>query len=244
MFISCSNENVETNDLKASQITEETPMIKSSNTIMKTHSDYLVDNLILLVTNSTQNTKGILNLLSKNDRKKLNSNFQDKLKLCKTENDIADLFEKSNITNSVEILRLISKQQLIFKEFKEKNPSYYKMDLASRNELMIDAFYKSNPIKVMTNISIGKTTDDGRRSCAEAYNQGAAAAWVGYTLAMGGVASQVGGSSVSIFTAVGILGQAAAVSFVYVEAIAALEDTYQDCIETNCGKKRLLSKYN
>jgi hypothetical protein len=183
----------------------------------------------------------IVNLLTNNDKKILHSNFQYKLKLCKTENDIADLFEKSNITNSGKILQLIRKQQFVFKQFKEKNPSFYKMDITLRNKLMIEVFAQMNDKKTMKNITTGKIND--RRSCADAYNQDAGTAWLVYGTAMATIAYE----TPAVVTGIGALiiaAEVAVVSIAYVDTIAQYEDTYQDCIASNCGKRRNPVKYN
>lgn len=121
---SCSNEPINEN-------------ISNSSTSMTT----VIKNLDIYSNEYAKNNYKILEALGRN-KKYLNLTqvFLNALLYTKNENDLKILFQSAGIDNSIEVIGLLKKSVQIQSDFRKANPSFYKLDIQKRTELLEKSF--------------------------------------------------------------------------------------------------------
>ena len=132
-------------------------------TALFTNLSFGQDNNLLNYTNAfLKNDVEIINLLSKNIGLKLDDSFIKNLQNCKSEEEVAVLFSKSNIQNSSELISQIKNGIELTNNFKNNNSDFYKNDENSRNELLtksLDISFNN------TNYNVVLNSPSAKRSC-------------------------------------------------------------------------------
>ena len=132
-------------------------------TALFTNLSFGQDKNLLNYTNAfLKNDVEIINLLSKNKGLKLDDSFMKNIQNCKSEEEVAVLFSRSNIQNSSDLISQIKKGIELTNNFKKNNPDFYKNDEKTRSELLtksLDVSFNN------TDYNVVLSSPSAKRSC-------------------------------------------------------------------------------
>jgi hypothetical protein len=245
MFLSCSNENFEENDLNANQIKEETQVIQNPKEVIPAKPYSLEENVNKFSVSYLNNSNKIAAIFKENKEVFNNSSLKFKISACKSENELFTVIKNSNIDNSTALISLLKKQNKLCVNFALQNKSFAELTQKQKAKLLLDAFL-ANGIYQKKNRTTSKTAqgdcdidyqnDMGEVVVDHIYNLaqilGLAAATVYYS---GGTLTP----EVAVVTLVAVGIEEIYFNYNVGNAI----DKYEQCLQRNCGQKRQLIKY-
>ncbi len=100
----------------------------------------VIENLDIYSNEYAKNNYKILEALGRNKEREFNAGFLNALLYAKNENDLKILFQSAGIDNSIEVVGLLKKSVQIQSDFRKSNPSFYKLDIQKRTELLEKSF--------------------------------------------------------------------------------------------------------
>ena len=250
MFISCSNENNEANDLNANQITLETqtletPTIENPKEVIPVKSYSLEENVNKFSIEYLNNSNKIAVIIKENKGIMLDASLKLKMSSCKSENELFTVLKNSNIENYPAMILLLKQQKKLCVNFALENKSYAELNGEKRKKMMLDAFLANG----MPQKKSSTTSKTAQGDCLTDYQNNISDVLVDhiYNLAqIGSVAAgaeyyTVGGATPEVIV-VGLV--AVLIEEIYFEYnVGVVIDRYEECVANNCSQKKKPIKY-
>ncbi len=241
MFISCSNENVETNDLKASQIKVEPQTLGRPTEKLPVEPYSLEENMKEFSTEYINISSRMLSIFKENKRRVLDPSIKVKINSAKNVNEVFSILNSSKTKDNAELVTLIIKKMKLTAAFVKENKSLQKMTKLQIENMLSEAFLnaraKSKIVKATSrtaeygqclqefNNDIDNATNDYDNRNAEA---------VAFASLACALSSGIACPEAMITLAITML----IIDAEYQDDISNGIAVYEDCYRSNCSSKK------
>lgn len=246
MFISCSNENVETNDLNASQITVEPQTLGRPTEKLPVEPYSPEENMKEFSAEYSNISSRMLAIFKENKKRVLDPSLKVKLNSAKNVNEVFSILNSSKTKDNAELITLIIKKMKLTAAFVKENKSLQKMTKMQIENVLSEAFLnaraKSKIVKPTSRTAdygqcLQTFNNDVDRATNSADNQINASIWSAAT-----ADAATGGADTPIVI-VGLIIAMYTIDTEYENNLTYAIADYEDCIRSNCSRKKKPLKY-
>jgi hypothetical protein len=251
VILSCSNENIETKDLNASQITLEpqtleTPTIENPKEVIPVKPYSLEENVNKFSIEYLTISNRMVAIFKENKKRVLDPSIKLKINSAKNLNQVFSILNNSKTVNNEELISLIIKKMKLTTDFIKENKSLRKLTKLQIENMLSEAFFKaraqSKTVKLTSKTAMGgECLQDFNNNVDRSYNTAnnenitAFGGLIICEASTGGVGSAacLAGYAVTVY---GIEAE-------YGDQITYAIQEYENCTITNCSKIKRPVKY-
>lgn len=246
VFLSCSDEGVETKDLNPNQIILEPQTTENPKEVISVKPYSLEENVNKYSIEYVNISNRMVEIFKENKKRTLDPSLKLKINSAKNLNQVISILNNNKTENNEELISLIIKKMKLTADFIKENKLLHKMTKLQIEDMLSKAFFKlrvqSNIVKLTSKTAMGgqclqdfNNDIDRATNTAENANKAAVAAWV-----------LAEGASWGADTPVALPALLIAMYYIdseYEDQITYAIADYEDCIRTNCSSKIKQIKY-
>lgn len=245
VFLSCSDENIETNDLNANQVTSESQTIENPKEVIDINPYSLKENLNKFSVEYLNISNKISVIFKENKKGVFDVSLKLKISSCKSENELFTVLKNSNIKNYPALISLLKKQKQLCFNFALQNKSFSKINQEQRKIMMIDAFLANK--KLSKDSKVMSKTAGG--DCLVTYQDDMGNVFVDHLYNLAQILTAAGGAVV--YSGGTLSPEVAGITIIAVTIeelyfnyqVGEVIDDYERCVSSNCTSKVKSLKY-